>query len=156
MTGVAIFNNPIPSTRMSDAAKVFCFDMLIGNLDRRINKPNVFHTAEGFILFDHEQAFPFSRPLTMLGGYPSAWDFIREEWSRNHVFFPGLRGRDCLLEIEAFVMILDELSGNIFDKIEEQIPAAWRTPDLQALRNYLLNARDNAQLFKRSLQEILA
>jgi len=43
------------------------------------------------------------------------------------------------------------------DTIEEQIPEDWHTGnDIQTLRNYLANTRDNAHLFRRSLQEILA
>jgi len=156
LTGVAIFNNPVPSNRKSDAAKVFCFDMLIVNVDRCTRKPNIFHTADGFILFDHEQAFPFSRPATIVGGCPNPWDFIREGWHRNHIFYSSLKGDDCSLAIEEFVMILDALNGDIFAKIEELIPEEWCTPDLQVLSDYLLKARDNAKLFKRSLQEILA
>jgi hypothetical protein len=49
------------------------------------------------------------------------------------------------------------LSGEILDTIEEQIPEDWRTGnDTQNIRLYLANTRDNVNLFKRSLQEILA
>jgi hypothetical protein len=155
LSGVPIFSNPVPNNMKSDATKVFCFDMLIGNVDRCIRKPNVFHTSDGFVLFDHEQAFPFSKPATMIGGCPNSWDFIREEWHQNHVFYSSLKGGDCALEIEEFVVILDNLSDNIFDKIEEQIPEEWQEPDLHVLRDYLSQARDNSQFFRRSLQEIL-
>jgi hypothetical protein len=54
-----IFNNPLSPNRKSDAVRVFCFDMLIVNVDRNVRKPNVFQTSKGFILLDHEKAFPF-------------------------------------------------------------------------------------------------
>ena len=72
-----------------------------------------------------------------------------------YVFYSSLKGGDCALEIEEFVVILDNLSDNIFDKIEEQIPEEWQEPDLHVLRDYLSQARDNSQFFRRSLQEIL-
>jgi hypothetical protein len=156
LTGVAIFSNPVAPNRKSEAARVFCFDMLIGNVDRCTKKPNVFHTPDGFVLFDHEQAFPFSKPSTMLGGIPNPWDFIKEKWHRDHAFYPSLKGEDCGLEIEEFVMGLDALSEEIFAKLEDITPEEWRTPDLQVLKDYLSNARDSSQRFKRSLQEILA
>ncbi|HVM72640.1 MAG TPA: HipA family kinase [Anaerolineales bacterium] len=156
LQGAVIFSNPVLPNRKSDAARVFCFDLLIGNVDRRISKPNVFQTSDGFIVFDHESAFPFSKPATYLGGYPKPWDFVREPWHRDHAFFPSLKGADSALEIEEFVMILNMLSDEVFDKIEDITPEEWRTPDLQVLKDYLLSARDNSQVFKRSLQEILS
>jgi hypothetical protein len=154
--GATIFSPPLPASRHSDAVKVFCFDMLICNPDRRIDKPNVFHTSNGFMVFDHEQAFPFSRPQMMLGGYPSCWEYIKEKWHKNHIFFPYIRNHDCLLEIEEFVENLVLLSGEILDTIEGNIPEDWYTgSDIRNIRLYLANTRDNANLFKRSLQEIL-
>jgi hypothetical protein len=131
--------------------------MLICNPDRRVGKPNVFETPNGFMVFDHEQAFPFSRPQMMLGGYPPCWDYVREDWHRNHIFFSYIRNRDCSLEIEDFVTCVGFMSNELLDTIEEQIPEDWHTSnDIQTLRNYLANTRDNVHLFRRSLQEILA
>lgn len=155
LSDVIIFNPPVTSAKLHEAAMIFCFDMLIWNVDRNLRKPNMFDTSKGFILFDHEQAFPYSKPQMMVGGFPAPWDFIRENWCKNHVLYSSLKGQDCRLEIEEFVTILDTLSDDIFATIEEKIPAEWNTPDLSEISSYLANARDNAELFKRSLQEIL-
>jgi len=49
-----IFNQPLPSNKISEATKIYCFDMLIGNVDRNDSKPNMLQNSEGFILIDHE------------------------------------------------------------------------------------------------------
>jgi hypothetical protein len=155
--GATIFSPPVTPSRHSAAVKVFCFDMLICNPDRRIGKPNVFQTSDGFMVFDHEQAFPFSRPGTIVGGFPPPWQYIKEGWHKNHIFYSSISNRECLFEIEEFVTSMEYLSEELFDTIEEQIPEDWRTgDDLQNIRLCLADTRDNVHLFKRSLQEILA
>lgn len=155
--GAQIFSPPVQSSKHSEAVRIFCFDMLIGNPDRRVNKPNVFQMANGYIVFDHEQAFPFSRPQMLLGGYPPSWFFIKESWHNNHIFFSDIRNRDCSSEIEDFITSVGFLSDFFLDTIEEQIPGEWCTDDeLLNIRHYLIATRENSELFKRSLQEILA
>jgi hypothetical protein len=131
--------------------------MLICNPDRRIDKPNVFQTKDGFMVFDHEQAFPFSHPQMFGGNFPPCWEFIKEGWYKNHIFFQSIRNSDSSLEIEEFVTTLGLISDQILDTIEEQIPKDWSTGTIvRNIRNYLENTRDNSNLFKRSLQELLA
>ena len=156
LSDVIIFNPPVTPAKLHEAAMVFCFDMLIWNVDRNSQKPNMFYTSKGYIVFDHEQAFPFSRPQMWIGGFPTPWDFTKEDWCKSHVLYSSLKGQDCGLEIEEFVSILDTLSDDIFATIEEKIPAEWNTPDLTEISSYLANARNRSDLFKRSLQEILA
>lgn len=150
-----IFNPPITPTKQHQAVLIFCFDMLIWNVDRNLRKPNMFDTSKGLILFDHEQAFPYSKPQMIIGGFPSPWDFTKEAWSKNHILYSSLKGSDSSLEIDEFVTILNTLSDDIFATIEEKIPAEWNTPDLFNISSYLANARNHSDLFKRSLQEIL-
>lgn len=157
LPGAMIFSPPVPPNKHPEAVKVFCFDMLLCNQDRRIDKPNVFDMPDGFVVIDHEQAFPYSRPNTIIGGCPPCWQYIREPWHKNHIFYPSIRKRDCYLEIEEFMTLVGCLSEEFLITIEEQIPEEWNTGnDLQNIRNYLANTRDNADNFKRSLQEILA
>ena len=125
---VIIFNPPATPVKLHEAALVFCFDMLVWNVDRNLRKPNMFDTSRGFVLFDHEQAFPYSRPQMMIGGFPAPWDFLMEDWCRNHILYSSLKGQDCKLEIEEFVAILYALSDDIFATIEEKIPADMEYP----------------------------
>jgi HipA-like protein len=151
-----IFSPPAAPAEIAGATKIYCFDLLIGNLDRRPQKVNLFQSAEGFIAIDHEQAFPFSMPQTMVGGYPAGWDFIQEDWTRAHVLYSSLKGKDCFLEIESFITKLSSIKDEILVKIEKAIPGEWYTDALPRIAAYIANTRDNAGLFMRSLQELLA
>lgn len=157
LPGAMTFNPTENPIRHSEAVKVFCFDMLICNPDRRKGNPNVFVMPDGYVVLDHEQAFPYSRPDMIIGGYPPCWRYIHEPWHKDHAFYSHIRNRDCSLEIEEFVTLVGYISDDFLDTIEEQIPEEWHTGNyLQNLRNYLANTRDNLDQFKRSLQEILA
>ena len=154
--GAIIFSPPAAPADIPGATRVYCFDLLIGNLDRRSEKVNLFQSAEGFIAIDHEQAFPFSMPQTAIGGYPPGWEFIKEDWSRGHVLYSSLKGKDCFSEIESFITKLSSIKDDILVKIEETIPAEWYTDALPRIAAYIANTRNNAGLFMRSLQELLA
>lgn len=153
--GAITFNPPVSPTLVPAAARIYCFDILIGNMDRRHPKINMFTANGSFIVFDHEQAFPHSIPYMLVGGAPEPWDFAKEQWSRDHILYSSLKGRDLLFEIEGFVTDLERLKDDILDKIENSIPAEWNK-NVNNISNHLAKTRDNAKLFKRCLQELLA
>jgi len=153
--GPLIFTPPARLGLTPLACRIFCFDMLIGNIDRCAPHINLFQTSTGFTLIDHEQAFPYSRPGIMLGGPPAPWDFIRESWVRQHILYSSVKSKDCSLEIEDFIETLLRLTDDAFATIEAEIPAEWKTEDISHFRHYISMARDNATLVKRSLQETL-
>ena len=156
MTGAKIFSPPVPPSLMAEAAKIFCFDMLIGNMDRRVEKPNIFHKADGFVVFDHELAFSYSYPSSILLGNEKWWEFIKQSWHKLHAFYPSLKKYDNENEIDEFVSLASFLTSDFLDIIEAQIPDEWITgSELDVIRDYLLSIRDNIDKFKRSLQEIL-
>jgi hypothetical protein len=154
--GSIIFSPPATPADIAGATRIYCFDLLIGNLDRRTEKVNLFQRAGGFTAIDHEQAFPFSMPQTSIGGYPPGWEFIREDWTRGHVLYSSLKGKDCFLEIESFITKLSSIKDDILIKIEETIPGEWYTDALPRIAAYIANTRNNAGLFMRNLQELLA
>jgi len=147
---------PLTAAQLPSAAMVFCYDMLLWNMDRRTEKNNLFLGNDGFILYDHEKAFPYSHPIMLLNGVPQPWKFVDEAWPQNHVFYSSLKGEDCALQIEEFITNLDGLSDDILAVIEDRMPQEWSNPDLLNIKEHLVNARGNTSLFKRSLQEVLA
>lgn len=157
ITGNLTATKTVRPDHISQAVKVFCFDMLIGNSDRRVNNSNSFETNEGYIVIDHEQAFPFSKPQTILGLDVPIWEYIKDPWHKEHVFYSSIHSRDCGFEIEEFVTRLDEINERFFVTIEEQIPFEWRDDVAQThIRTKIIEATRNKELFARSLREILA
>lgn len=149
------FSPPPSPQHIPLATRIFCFDMLIGNFDRRQAKINMFKDKEGFIIYDHEQAFPYSLPHLLLGGMPSLTDFLHESWCRSHILYTSLKGKSVMHEIEEFSIDIERLKDNILSKIESSIPDEWKG-NIQNISNYLATTRDNAKVFKRCLQELLA
>lgn len=149
-----IFNPPASTSITSLATRVFCFDMLICNADRS-SRINMFNNANGLMLFDHELAFPFSRPRMFIGGFPRGGAYIRESWSKEHILYSSLKGKELGSEIEEFMTDLASLKNNILVTIEKSIPQQWQA-DLKIISEYLADIRDNPKNFKRNLQELLA
>jgi len=64
------------------------------------------------MVFDHEQAFLFSRPGTMVGGLPQSWQYITEPWHKNHIFYSSIKHRDCSLELRGLFQKLGPFLTN--------------------------------------------
>jgi hypothetical protein len=142
----------VTKDRLLDAAAVFAFDMLIQNPDRRPEKPNLFQTPDGFILFDHELALPFGSPFMLIGGVPEPWD-IKNLAPQRHIFYRYLKGMD--ISFDEFRAKLETLRPEFIDQINEKIPFEWRTSEVDEIKNYLLRACENAGEFQQGLQEVL-
>lgn len=153
--GVKIFDT-LNNQSIDELVLIFCFDMLIWNTDRQIHNSNLLRKGEELILIDHEMAFVFSKPVTFLGGRPDPWEFKNEPFARRHVFFSALKSKGDLINFNPFIDKLCELSDNIFGTMIDRIPDEWRTAEMDDLVAYLKRARDNANLMRRSLLEVLA
>lgn len=150
-----IFNNPIPGSLLSNAARVFFFDILICNIDRNFIKPNLFQKNDHLILIDHEKAFPFSKP-SMMVGEKDPWVMIREPWHKSHILYPGLKGKDLIQEIDRFIVKMDSFPRDFFDRIDSLLPIDWVSPDLHNIKIFINSACEKSIQFKKCLQEILA
>lgn len=144
---------PVPSSHIQAAADVFAFDMIIRNLDRRPDRPNMFQTTTGYTLFDHEDAFPYAHPQMWLGGLPEPWDLT--ETAHGHFFYKPLKGSDAV-QFEDFAAKLAVASDEVLATIESQLPSEWQSDEIPNIRNYLQKARLNADKVKRGLQEVIA
>jgi hypothetical protein len=148
--------NSIRDELVPEAVMIFCFDSLILNPDRRVDKPNMFENRNGFIVFDHEMAFPYSHPETMLGGLPNPWELntVNAASIRDHFFYREIRKYD--IDIEPFVEKLSELSDSIIAEMAERLPILWRSEYVDNIILYLSRARENAERLRTGIQEVLA
>jgi hypothetical protein len=155
----AISFSYLPESHLQLAAEVFAFDMLIQNLDRRKGNPNMFQDCDGLIMYDHEMAFPYASPEMMVDGVPEPGVLDRgEPIIKNHALYDWLKKglkRGDTIKFDAFIDKLKDLSGDVMDAIVDRVPTGWRTEELLVIRSYLLQVRDRAPRFKRSLQEVL-
>ena len=70
--------------------RIFAFDVLIRNSDRRIGKPNFLLQSGNPVLIDHELSLNFSKGF-LAHDIESEWNFIRSGNERNHVFLVSLQ-----------------------------------------------------------------
>lgn len=150
------FDGYIPDILFPQAVEIYAFDMLLRNPDRRVGKPNMFQCSESFILYDHEMAFPYSKPIMFLGFVPDPWSLRPEDFARNHIMYQHIRQKATPDMFDSFLEKLLSLSDEILDTILERIPLDWRTSDLDFIAPYINKARSNIDQFKRGLQEALA
>ena len=146
-------------TGLSKAENIFAFDALIYNADRTNETPNMFETKDSLIVFDHEKAFHFLFHNPMLIG-PEEFGFPGQNggtFLSSHIFRNLLHGRG--LAFDNFVDMLQNLNDTIIDAIMGQIPydlAKVHKSQIEAMRNYLMMARNNYREFRFALMRVLA
>ena len=152
----AITFENVPDGLFQSAVDIFAFDMLLRNPDRRVDKPNLFQNNSCFILYDHEMAFPYSFPIMYLNSLPEPWDLRGDGFIKNHIMYLPIYQKRPDCSFDNFIVKLKEISDDIFDKIQEQIPDDWQGEGVDNITAYLKKARDNADKFKKGLLEVLA
>ena len=132
-------SKPLSAALRIPACEILGFDVLIQNLDRRPEKPNVLWKENEIIVLDHELAFPF--PFQIDCGEPWNDQFI--PGIRNHLFFEEIRRGP--FEIGRFQGALEAITDNDFESLFNLIPHEWIQADrIQTLRHYLPRRRDSA------------
>jgi hypothetical protein len=140
----------IPEAMAGDAMKIFAFDALIQNPDRRVERPNLFTQGDDLYLFDHESSFSF---VLAIGGSAAPWNLEREAYLRNHVFYGKLKSKK--LDLSEFRSRLKALTETELERIRREIPASWMHEDFDRIKAHLSAVREHAEEFieqvKRSL-----
>ncbi len=138
------------------AIDIFAFDMLIRNPDRQLgDNPNMFERGDGYIVYDHELAFPYSKPELILGDIPNPWTLRGEDFVSNHVFFSPLRNGIDKNSFDSFISNLIQIRDEILTEIMDNIPDEWKIDGLDNIFDYIQKARNNPNKMKHGLLEAL-
>ena len=114
---------PIPSDfklssdLMPDAARIYTYDMLTANPDRRVNNPNCGYHGEGLLAYDFESAFSFLYALLN----PPPWQFSALTFP--HVFRAPLARVDA--DWQPFVDCLLNINETNLNEIVSGWPSPW-------------------------------
>lgn len=150
----------LPDDQIGAAADVFAFDVLLMNYDRRSEKHNLFLNPSGFVVFDHEMAFPYADPRMMIGGVPEPWKLQRmDKLFIGHLLYPWLKRKSNLVRFDGFVSRLRDMSNDVLFEIASRIPPEWtcdERPEMSNVCAFLAKARDNSSRLERCLLEVLA
>jgi hypothetical protein len=108
------------------AARIFAFDTLVQNPDRRADNPNLWARSDRLGVYDHEQAFSFLF-VPIIGGAPRPWVTADQAkgfgFLNRHVFYASLRGSE--FDLDPFEERLGALDDGQIAAYFEWVPAAW-------------------------------
>jgi len=122
-------NGAIPPALFQTAARIFTFDLLIQNGDRRSEKPNLFVSEGKIHVIDHELAFGF---LSMLPMFANQSPWILNETdilaAKKHLFYPILR--QCKdVNWEAAGSTFKSLTPQFWQRANNLLPEPWHNSD---------------------------
>jgi len=141
---------PLSPALRNPACEILCFDVLIQNLDRRPEKPNILWKDNELVVLDHELALPFP----FLIGCREPWTDQFSQGVRGHLFFEQLRRGP--FETGRFQRALEAVSDDDFEKLLNLIPHEWIEADrIQTLKDYFPRRRDSANTWIESIRREL-
>jgi hypothetical protein len=116
------------------ASSLLAFDVFIHNIDRRAKNPNLFHTRDELVAFDHGEAFSFI--WTIIGAPDPVTDALRKVVD-DHPCTPLLR-RKGPLDLDHFREALRALSDKRLSDIAAATPGEWCTGPAQGKLEQIL------------------
>lgn len=132
--------------------ELFALDMVIGNADRRVEKPNFLSNGTDLLVFDHELAFGFASDLFK---NPTPW-LIRDQdmtWINQNFCFQKLKGHSY--DFTNFISKLNVLNEDFWHKFETIAPAEWLTEQWGIIKDYLKSLIEKSEIFEQELKRIL-
>jgi HipA-like protein len=141
----------IPEAMLSDAIKIFAFDALIQNPDRRTDNPNLFTQGDGIYVYDHELSFSF---LLAIGESTQPWNLEDHNYLEYHVFYSRLKSRE--LDFKDFSTRLNALTEIVLTRIKAEIPKEWIHGNWDRIKAHLSEIRVHADEFVEQVRRRLA
>ena len=141
----------IPEAMMASAVKIFAFDALIQNPDRRADNPNLFTQGDNIYVYDHELSFSF---LLALAASPQPWNLEDHNYLQHHVFYGRLKSRE--LDLTDFRDRLNSLTEIVLTRIKAEIPKEWIHGNWDRIEAHLNELRPHADEFVEQVRRRLA
>lgn len=141
----------IPAAMWDLATRVFAFDALLQNPDRRAYPANLFIKGEDIVVFDHELAFSF---LLDLARPSKPWGLERAAYLRDHIFYRHLHKKE--IDWAGFQRSLEELPMGALGMALEGVPDEWNNGSVGEIERHLLAAAEHAADFVDEVRRVLA
>ena len=132
------------------AARLYAFDLLVQNPDRRIDNPNCAFIGKDIFAFDFEMCFSF---IHLLFNHQNAWEVSQHGISSNHVFHGALRKHT--IDWKPFIQDVSRLTDDKLMQITARLPLEWQTKTA-SIRAHLLSAAAHSHEFEMELQRSIA
>jgi len=120
--------SPVPLVELSleelaAAVRLYAFDMVAQNPDRRPEKPNCALLGGRLIAYDFEMAFSF---IYALGKQPPPWQVSKLSMGPRHLFYPRLRRQAHAVDWGPFISDLARLKAGRINELLDEVPSEWR------------------------------
>lgn len=136
---------------------IFAFDVLIENVDRNFNKPNMLTDGNTIVVLDHELAFGFALTPPFLRDPVPPWEISERgrEWIEKHCLFKRLKG--CVDELDVFKDKMANLDAAFWDSVRLLIPPEWFVEELFAnIKNHCDGLVEHRDEYIYSIKQLLA
>lgn len=139
---------------MEKLADLFALDVFLGNVDRRIDKPNFLANGKDLLIFDHEMAFSFTQLLAFTRN-PQPWTILKSDmqWLSKNFCFHHLQGNS--FDFSNFAARLSVINAAFWQKAEQTIPAEWKTGSFSTIKTYLNSIVQHKDDFASELNRVL-
>lgn len=142
------FNETLhPLTKFNNIEKIYAFDNLIKNGDRKPEKPNVLLKGNDIYVIDHELSFAVNNDtINMLND--NKWVYFKE----NHIFYRHLKDKNLSekkVMFKGFSDSLTQINFDILDPYYEQLRKLGHDNDVHylGLKDYLRSVQRNREKF---------
>lgn len=134
----------VPRHLMQTAAEIIAFDLLIGNDDRRLAKPNCLFDGKELAIIDHEMAFPHLTAHLLFWQEP--WEAgvfePRRQVPAMHLFQRSLAGKE--IDFNRLQGAWEGINDERLETYFTALPKEWAGLDAsRGIVSYLARVRDN-------------
>ncbi|KAF1025830.1 MAG: hypothetical protein GAK29_01692 [Acinetobacter bereziniae] len=155
LTGFNTITSPLPKLtelQLIQAAKIFAFDALIKNFDRKKSNPNCLTNGKDFAVIDHELAF-YPKLFSM---EPNIWDtgYMDTIPYKDHIFFDSLKNQN--IDLSELKKSWLTLNNKRLEQYSLALPDDWRSSEIAAIaiKNALTHIKDIRDNIEPALHEI--
>lgn len=159
LSDAKIFSPTMPFSLLDswDMERIFAFDVLIRNSDRRVGKPNFLLHQQMPVLIDHELSLRVNKPFSAYVASQD-WGFLSTGGTRDHVFLAPLRKKfkKSGLDFSSMLEYLRTLNPRIlFPFAEQLLEFGYEEAEIvNPIIDYLQDAKANSHLFPKVLTDL--
>jgi hypothetical protein len=132
------------------AARLYAFDLLVQNPDRRTDNPNCAYLGKDIFAFDFEMCFSF---LHLIFPQANPWEVSQHGIGDSHIFHGALYNH--FVNWKPFVQELSRLTEERLMQITTRLPLEWQA-NTAAIRAHLLSVAAHPKEFELELQRSIA
>lgn len=143
-------NGNMKPEEVEQATRIYAYDLLVQNPDRRQDKPNCANHKGQIVAYDFELCFTFL--MALIGVKTSPWEITKHGICLKHFFRTALRAKE--VSWAPFLGALQALHKSRLDVIIGELPEGWKQWGLAVQRHIeqvIINIREFEFELQRSL-----